>query len=225
MTPVTLEGAHVRLEPLTRAHLDALAEVGLDPDLWIWTASTVRTRDDLAAYVETALAGQADGTALPFATVDRASGRVVGSTRFGNYVAAHRRVEIGWTFVAPPWQRTAVNTEAKLLMMAHAFDTLGLTRVEWKTDALNARSRAAILRLGAIEEGTLRSHMVVRDGRLRDTVYFSVTAPEWPAVRDRLTTRLTQGEPGGRSLPLGPEADRSAPAINTSGSSGGTGSR
>ena len=150
---------------------------------------------------------------------------MVGSTRFGNYVAAHRRVEIGWTFVAPPWQRTAVNTEAKLLMMAHAFDTLGLTRVEWKTDALNTRSRAAILRLGATEEGTLRSHMVVRDGRLRDTVYFSVTAPEWPAVRDRLTTRLTQGEPGGRSLPLGPEADRSAPAINTSGSSGGTGSR
>lgn len=225
MTPVTLEGAHVRLEPLTRAHLDALAEVGLDPDLWTRTASTIRTRDDLAAYVETALTGQADGTALPFATVDRASGRVVGSTRFGNYVAAHRRVEIGWTFVAPPWQRTAVNTEAKLLMMAHAFDTLGLTRVEWKTDALNTRSRAAILRLGATEEGTLRSHMVVRDGRLRDTVYFSVTAPEWPAVRDRLTTRLTQGEPGGRSLPLGPEADRSAPAINTSGSSGGTGSR
>ncbi|PAP81529.1 GNAT family N-acetyltransferase [Rubrivirga sp. SAORIC476] len=211
MTPVTLEGAHVRLEPLTRAHLDALAEVGLDPDLWTWTASTVRTRDDLAAYVETALAGQADGTALPFATVDRASGRVVGSTRFGNYVAAHRRVEIGWTFVAPPWQRTAVNTEAKLLMMAHAFDTLGLTRVEWKTDALNARSRAAILRLGAIEEGTLRSHMVVRDGRLRDTVYFSVTADEWPAVRDRLTARLAQGA---FSTP-----------INTPGSSAGTGSR
>ena len=211
MTPVTLEGAHVRLEPLTRAHLDALAEVGLDPDLWIWTASTVRTRDDLAAYVETALAGQADGTALPFATVDRASGRVVGSTRFGNYVAAHRRVEIGWTFVAPPWQRTAVNTEAKLLMMAHAFDTLGLTRVEWKTDALNARSRAAILRLGAIEEGTLRSHMVVRDGRLRDTVYFSVTADEGPAVRDRLTARLAQGA---FSTP-----------INTPGSSAGTGSR
>ena len=211
MTPVTLEGAHVRLEPLTRAHLDALAEVGLDPDLWIWTASTVRTRDDLAAYVETALAGQADGTALPFATVDRASGRVVGSTRFGNYVAAHRRVEIGWTFVAPPWQRTAVNTEAKLLMMAHAFDTLGLTRVEWKTDALNARSRAAIRRLGAIEEGTLRSHMVVRDGRLRDTVYFSVTADEWPAVRDRLTARLAQGA---FSTP-----------INTPGSSAGTGSR
>ena len=211
MTPVTLEGAHVRLEPLTRAHLDALAEVGLDPDLWIWTASTVRTRDDLAAYVETALAGQADGTALPFATVDRASGRVVGSTRFGNYVAAHRRVEIGWTFVARLWQRTAVNTEAKLLMMAHAFDTLGLTRVEWKTDALNARSRAAILRLGAIEEGTLRSHMVVRDGRLRDTVYFSVTADEWPAVRDRLTARLAQGA---FSTP-----------INTPGSSAGTGSR
>ena len=225
MTTATLEGPHVRLEPLTRDHLDALAEVALDPALWTWTASTVRTREDLAAYIDTALSMQAEGAALPFATIDRASGCVAGTTRFGNYVAAHRRVEIGWTLVATRWQRTAVNTEAKLLMMAHAFDTLGLTRVEWKTDALNTRSRAAILRLGATEEGTLRSHMVVRDGRLRDTVYFSVTAPEWPAVRDRLTTRLTQGEPGGRSLPLGPEADRSAPAINTSGSSGGTGSR
>lgn len=192
MTTVPLEGAQVRLEPLTRDHLDALAEVALDPELWTWTASTVRTRDDLDAYIDAALAMQAEGTALPFATIHRESGRVVGSTRFGNYVAAHRRVEIGWTFVAPPWQRTAVNTEAKLLMMAHAFDTLQLNRVEWKTDALNTRSRAAIARLGATEEGTLRSHMAVRDGRLRDTVYFSVTAPEWPAVRDRLTARLAR---------------------------------
>ncbi|WP_412061494.1 GNAT family N-acetyltransferase [Rubrivirga sp. IMCC45206] len=192
MTPTVLEGAHVRLEPLTRDHLDALAEVALDPDLWAWTASTVRSRADLEAYVDTALAMQADGTALPFATIDVASGRVVGSTRFGNYVAAHRRVEIGWTFVAAPWQRTAVNTEAKLLMLRHAFDTLGLTRVEWKTDALNTRSRAAILRLGAVEEGTLRHHMVVAGGRLRDTVYFSVTAAEWPAVEARLAERLAR---------------------------------
>ncbi|WP_412069365.1 GNAT family N-acetyltransferase [Rubrivirga sp. IMCC43871] len=193
MTPTVLEGTHVRLEPLTRDHADALAEVALDPELWAWTASAVRSRADLDAYLDTALAMQADGTALPFATVHRASGRVVGSTRFGNFVAAHRRVEIGWTFVAAPWQRTPVNTEAKLLMLRHAFDTLGLTRVEWKTDALNARSRAAILRLGAVEEGTLRHHMVVADGRLRDTVYFSVTAVEWPAVEARLVERLARG--------------------------------
>ncbi len=193
MTPTVLDGDHVRLEPLTHGHLDALAEVALDPALWAWTASTVRSRADLEVYVDTALAARDAGTALPFATVHRASGRVVGSTRFGAYVAAHRRVEIGWTFVAAPWQRSAVNTEAKLLMLRHAFGTLGLNRVEWKTDALNARSRAAILRLGATEEGTLRHHMVVTDGRVRDTVYFSVTAPEWPAVEARLVERLARG--------------------------------
>ncbi len=189
MSPVVLEGAHVRLEPLSLDHLDALAEVALDPALWEWTASTVRTRADLDAYVRRALADAQAGTALPFATVDVASRRVVGSTRYGNVVTQHRRAEIGWTFVARPWQRTAINTEAKLLMMAHAFDTLGMNRVEWKTDALNVGSRAAILRLGATEEGTLRRHMVVGD-RVRDTVYFSVTAREWPPVRDRLTARL-----------------------------------
>ena len=193
MTPVTLSGPTVRLEPLSLAHLDALAEVALDPELWLWTASHVETRADLERYVRAALAMAEAGTALPFATVHRESGRVVGSTRFGNYVPEHRRVEIGWTFVGRPWQRTAVNTEAKLLMLRHAFDTLGLNRVEWKTDALNARSRAAILRLGAVEEGTLRAHMVVGDGRLRDTVYFSVLRPEWPRVEAGLVARLARG--------------------------------
>jgi len=193
MTSVTLEGTHVRLEPLGPDHLDALAEVLLDPDLWTWSPAPVRSRADLEAYVAAALAMRDAGTALPFATVDVASGRVVGATRFGNFVADHRRVEIGWTVVARDWQRTAVNTEAKLLMLRHAFDALGLNRVEWKTDALNARSRAAILRLGAVEEGTLRAHMVTASGRLRDTVYFSVTAPEWPAVRSQLEARLARG--------------------------------
>ena len=193
MTPVTLSGPTVRLEPLSLAHLDALAEVALDPELWLWTASHVETRADLERYVRAALAMAEAGTALPFATVHRESGRVVGSTRFGNYVPEHRRVEIGWTFVGRPWQRTAVNTEAKLLMLRHAFDTLGLNRVEWKTDALNARSRAAILRLGAVEEGTLRAHMVVGDGRLRDTVYFGVTRDEWPAVEAGLVARFARG--------------------------------
>ena len=192
MTPVSLAGEHVRLEPLTLGHLDALAEVALDAELWTWSPSPVRTRVDLDGTIGRALAEAAAGTALPFATIDAVSGTVVGSTRFGNWAPEHRRVEIGWTPFARPWQRTAINTEAKWLMMRHAFETLGCARVEWKTDALNARSRAAILRLGATEEGTLRSHMTTSGGRRRDTVYYSVTADEWPAAGARLAARLAR---------------------------------
>ena len=192
LTPVVLEGQHVRLEPLTLSHLNALAAVGLDDDLWRWTPRQIRSRDDLAAYVQEALDGQACGEMLPFATVERASERVVGSTRFGNVALPHRRVEIGWTWVARPWQRTAVNTEAKLLMLRHAFGPLGCHRVELKTDALNERSRRAILRLGAVEEGTLRKHIVNASGRVRDTVYFSITDDEWPEVEAGLVARLEQ---------------------------------
>lgn len=188
-TPV-LEGTHVRLEPLSVAHVEGLARVALDPALWQWTVSQVRSREDVAAYVDAALRDQARGTAAPFATVDRASGTIVGSTRFGNMDPAHRRVEIGWTWLARPWQRTPLNTEAKYLMLRHAFDVLGCIRVELKTDALNSRSRAAIQRIGAVEEGTLRSHMITADGRVRDTVYFSIIADEWPAVQARLEARL-----------------------------------
>lgn len=183
---VVLEGGTVRLEPLSLDHLDGLCEVGLDPELWRWTTSRVDSRERMRSYVETALSEQARGVSLPFATVERASGRVIGSTRFGNIDRANRRVEIGWTWVARPWQRTAANTEAKLLMLTHAFDVLDCLRVELKTDALNQRSRSAIRRLGAVEEGTLRHHMVTESGRLRDTVYFSIIRPEWPAVRERL---------------------------------------
>lgn len=190
LTPVTLDGTHVRLEPLTRAHFDALCAVGLDPALHEFSLSRMATRDDLRRYVDRALADRDQGTALPFVHVERASGRVVGSTRFGNYAAEHRRVEIGWTWIAAPWQRTAINTEAKRLLLAHAFDALGVHRVEFKADARNHRSRAALLRLGAVEEGTLRRHMVTDDGHVRDTVYFSIVADEWPAVRAGLDARL-----------------------------------
>ncbi len=122
--------------------------------------------------------------------MDRASGAVAGSTRFGNVAPEHRRVEIGWTFVGYPWQRTSVNTAAKLLLLTHAFERLGCVRVELKTDARNTVSRAAILRLGATEEGILRHHIVCADGHLRDTVYFSILAAEWPAVKAKLTARL-----------------------------------
>jgi RimJ/RimL family protein N-acetyltransferase len=189
--PVTLEGTHVRLEPLdlTR-HLDGLCEVGLDQELWRWTSVAVRTRDDLRRYLETALQEQERGRALPFATVERAGGRVVGSTRFAAIEPTHCRVEIGWTWIGRPWQRTAVNTEAKYLMLRHAFETWGCLRVELKTNALNRRSRAAILRLGAQEEGTLRKHMISESGVVRDTVYYSILDAEWPAVRTRLEAML-----------------------------------
>jgi RimJ/RimL family protein N-acetyltransferase len=190
--PVALEGSHVRLEPLERAHFEGLCEVGLEPGLWHWTTTRVTTREEMRHYVDEALAWRAAGTAVPFATVERATGRVVGSTRFANIDREHRRAEIGWTWVSPPWQRTAVNTEAKLLMLAHAFDTWTCHRVELKTDALNETSRRAIGRLGAVEEGVLRHHMVVWDGRMRDTVYFSILAAEWPAVRAGLQDRLAR---------------------------------
>jgi len=190
LSPVTLEGSVVRLEPLAMHHLPGLCAVGLDPSLWAITTNRMHTADDMRAYVETALTMRSEGTALPFATVERATGTVIGSTRFGNADHAHRRVEIGWTWIAPPWQRSAVNTEAKWLMLRHAFEVMGCRRVELKTNAINARSRAAILRIGATEEGTLRQHMIQPDGSSRDSVYFSIIDGEWPAVQERLLKRL-----------------------------------
>ena len=193
VAPITLTGNHVRLEPLTLRHLDALTEIGLDEDLWRWTATRIGTREEMRAYIEEALGLQAKGVALPFTTVDLASGRVAGSSRFGNIDLVNRQVEIGWTWVGRPWQRTVVNTEAKYLMFRHAFEDLGCIRVGLKTDALNERSRAAILRVGAKEEGTLRSHMITQSGRVRDSVFFSVIASEWPVVKAKLEERMERG--------------------------------
>lgn len=190
LRPVVLEGTHVRLEPLERGHLPALCAIGLDPAIWRWTLAVVRAPDDMGAYLDEALAMRDSGTALPFAIVERESERLVGSTRFANADHAHRRVEVGWSWLAPNWQRTACNTEAKLLLLSHAFERLDCHRVEFKTDALNAPSRAALRRIGAREEGTLRGHMQVQGGRVRDSVYFSILAPEWPEIRDGLLRRL-----------------------------------
>jgi RimJ/RimL family protein N-acetyltransferase len=189
--PCVLEGTHVRLEPLSIGHLDALTAIGLDPDLWRWTLARNRTRDDMRQYVETALSEQRAGQSLPFATVERTCGRVVGSTRFAAIDRMHRRVEIGWTWIARPWQRTAVNTEAKYLMLRHAFEVWRCMRVELKTNAKNERSRRAILRIGATEEGTLRKHQLNADGTSRDSVYFSVIDDEWPSVKQRLETMMS----------------------------------
>jgi N-acetyltransferase len=194
VTPVTLEGTRLRLEPLAQSHQPALAEIGLDEELWRWTPSApVRTADDMTAYIALALAEREAGRALPFATVERATGRIIGSTRYAAIEPTHRRVEIGWTWLGRAWQRTAANSEAKYLMLRHAFETLGCVRVELKTDALNERSRAAIRRLGAREEGTLRQHMITTSGRIRDTVYYSVLDAEWPAVKAELERRLRTG--------------------------------
>jgi RimJ/RimL family protein N-acetyltransferase len=192
VTPIVLEGERVRLEPLTREHLDALCEVGLDPELWRWSPTPVWSRDEMAVYLRDALDAQERGHMLPFATIERASAKLVGSTRYGNIDLAHRRLEIGWTWVAQPWQRTAVNTEAKLLMLQHAFGLLRCHRVEFKTDALNERSREALLRLGAKEEGVFRKHIVTASGRVRDTVYYSIIDTEWPDVEKRLKERLAR---------------------------------
>jgi RimJ/RimL family protein N-acetyltransferase len=185
-----LQGSHVRLEPLTLQHHSALCEVGLAPELWRWTVGFVATPADLLEYMEAALVAEKAGTAVPFATVEQKTGRAVGSTRFMNIDRANKRVEIGSTWIAPEWQRTVVNTEAKYLMLRHAFETLGCIRVELKTDALNEKSRRAILRIGAKEEGTFRNHMICYGGRIRDSVYFSIIDSEWPAVKAALEARL-----------------------------------
>jgi RimJ/RimL family protein N-acetyltransferase len=195
VTPVTLEGRQVRLEPLAKAHLAGLVQVGLDEELWRWIPTPVKTAEEMAGYMETALQEQERGVALPFAILEKATGRAIGSTRYGNIDRTHHRVEIGWTWVAREWQRTAMNTEAKYLLLKHAFETLGCMRVELKTDSLNERSRAAILRLGAREEGIFRNHMITASGRIRHTVYFSIIDSEWPAVKVRLEAILNSHKP------------------------------
>ena len=185
-----LEGEHVRLEPLSMVHLDALCAVGLNPELWQWEAIRKRSREDMQAYVGKALDEQQRRVSLPFATLFRRTGQVIGSTRYLNMDLANRRVEIGATWIGRPWQRTAVNTEVKYLMLQHAFEVLGCFRVELKTDVLNERSRRAILRLGAKEEGVLRRHVVTDTGRVRDTVYYSILDHEWPSVKVALQAKL-----------------------------------
>ncbi len=187
---VTLEGTRISLEPLAEAHHAALSAVGLDDDLWRWSPKPVRSAAEMADYIAFALAEQAAGRALPFAVIDKVTGQAIGSTRFGAIEPAHRRVEIGWTWLARPYQRTVANTEAKYLLLRHAFETLGCLRVELKTDALNEPSRAAIRRIGAREEGTLRNHMITASGRVRDTVYYSILDGEWPEVKRGLERRL-----------------------------------
>ncbi len=187
---VILRGKFVSLVPLHAEHLDALYKAGSDESLWLWTANVVKSKDDLRRYVETALEEFERKVSLPFVTIEKSSEKIVGSTRFGNIDTKNKKTEIGWTWINPRWQRSFINTEAKLLMLAHAFETWNCVRVEFKTDALNEKSRNAISRLGAKEEGVLRQHMITDRGRLRDTVYFSIIDSEWKNVKANLNTKL-----------------------------------
>jgi N-acetyltransferase len=193
--PVVLEGAHVRLEPLSLSHLNGLCEIGIVEELWRWIPTQVAAPEHMKGYVELALAERANGVSMPFAQIERASGRVIGSTRYMNIEKNHRRLEIGSTWLAPAWQRSPINTEAKFLLLRHAFEDLGCMRVELKTDSLNEKSRAAILRIGAKQEGIFRNHMITSTGRVRHTVYFSVIESEWPTVKAELAQRLGQQAP------------------------------
>jgi len=190
--PATLDGTHVRLEPLALAHHNDLCTIGLDADLVRLTQAYPPTPEGLRTYIQTALTWQANGTAVPFAVISKAAGRAIGSTRYANIDKVNRRLEIGWTWYGRAFQRTAVNTETKYLLLQHAFETLGCIRVEFKTDVLNERSRRALLRIGAKEEGVFRRHMILADGRVRDTVYFSIIDAEWPEVKTALAAKLAR---------------------------------
>ncbi|MGZ8501273.1 MAG: GNAT family N-acetyltransferase [Candidatus Limnocylindrales bacterium] len=192
-----LDGDAVRLEPLRADHLDGLTEAGRDPRIWAWMPADGSTPDGMAAIVAAALGSQAAQTAVPFVIVEQRTDRVVGSSRYMNLAPDDLRLEIGWSWLDPAFQRTAANSEAKLLMLGHAFDVLGCRRVELKTDALNEPSRTAILAIGATFEGIFRKHMVMARGRARDTAYYSIVDEEWPAIRTGLVARLARRRPPG----------------------------
>ena len=190
--PLTLEGQYVRLVPLTLDHQDALCAALLDADIWRWFPAQVRTPDEMRAFIQLALKLRDAGDTLPFATVSKATNEVVGTTRFLTIERGHHHVEIGATIIGKNWQRTPVNTEAKYLMLRHAFETLGCIRVQFQTDSLNIKSQNAILRLGAKQEGIFRNHKICWDGRVRDSIFFSITDEEWPDVKANLEAKLAR---------------------------------
>ena len=189
--PGILVGEHVRLEPLRMSHEESLINAASDGELWNTTVTIVPNRETMAHYIKEALDGQATGLELPFVIIQKPLGKVVGATRFYDIKRTHRGVAIGYTWLAASAQRTAVNTETKLLMLTHAFENWGCIRVEFFTDVLNDQSRKALLRIGAKEEAILRNHMILPNGRIRDSVCFSIIVEEWPKVKAQLIRRLT----------------------------------
>ena len=192
LRPVELAGTHVRLETLRAEHAGGLRGALADGELWRLWYTAVPTLDTMESYIVAALAERDAGVSLPFVVRD-ASGDIVGSTRYCNVDAAHRRLEIGYTWYAARVQRTGLNTEAKLLLLRHAFEALDCIAVEFRTNWFNERSRHAIARLGAKQDGVLRNHRLMPDGSYRDTVVFSIIASEWPAVRTNLMFKLEYG--------------------------------
>jgi len=190
--PVTLKGHHVRLEPLSEVHVPGLAAAGDDPSLWEYMVyGSLSGESRMRAWVEMLLKLQAQGGDLPFAVIHLASGKVAGATRYMDIRKAHLSLEIGGTWYGPAYQRTAVNTESKFLLLQYAFETLGCVRVQFKTDSRNLRSQKAIERIGAVKEGILRQHMILPSGYLRDSVYYSILDREWPEVKQRLQKLLS----------------------------------
>jgi RimJ/RimL family protein N-acetyltransferase len=192
--PVTLEGRRVRLEPLAHHHAVGLFEVGKDETIWPYMPRPpLKCLQDAHALIDQALDVAAAGTQIPFAIIERRSGKAIGSTRYLDIRHNDRGLEIGWTWIGTAYQRTVVNTECKYLLLRHAFEDLGAVRVQLKTDLRNVRSQRAIERLGTVREGVLRKHMVLWDGFIRDTVYYSVIESEWPDVKRRLESLMGQG--------------------------------
>ncbi|MGD9537810.1 MAG: GNAT family N-acetyltransferase [Alphaproteobacteria bacterium] len=190
LAPVRLAGRFVTLEPLGREHLAELRAIVGEPRMFAHLSVDLGAPGALDRWLAQALDAVAKGEALVFAKRRAADGRLVGSSRYMNVAAAHRRLEIGWTWLVPEVWGGPINTESKLLLLGHAFEALKAHRVEFRTDARNARSRAAIAALGAVQDGVFRRHMVVRDGHVRDTVQFAIVDEDWPAVRARLEARL-----------------------------------
>jgi RimJ/RimL family protein N-acetyltransferase len=189
-SPITLEGQHVRLEPLTQAHAEALIAAAGDGELWNTQVTIIPEPVGMKDYIQAALDGQSQGRELPFVIISKLSNQVAGTTRFYDISANDRKCTIGYTWLAKSAQRTPINTEAKLLLLTHAFETWKCVRVELVTDVLNEQSRTAILRLGAKQEGILRKHLILPSGRVRDSVVFSIVDDEWPEVKERLGKRL-----------------------------------
>ena len=187
---ITLHGKQVRLEPLTELHADGLRLAAADGELWNMHVTRVPRPQEVDAYIARAQEEFNNGAGVAFATIDIASATVVGSSRFMHANLEHKRAEIGTTFIAKSWQRSHINTEAKLLMLTHAFEAMQMNRVEFLTDYLNTASRNAILRLGAKEEGIMRNHAIMPGGRIRDTVLFSIIANEWAGIKQHLQLKI-----------------------------------
>jgi len=191
--PVILIGEHVRLEPMTAEHVAGLAEIGAGQPFWDFMLyGNIESVDDMRSWVLDILARAARGTDLPFAVIHLASGRVAGATRYLNIEPQNRSLEIGGTWYGVEFQRTVVNTECKYLLLRHAFETLDCIRVQLKTDLRNERSQRAIERIGAVKEGVLRNHMILPDGRIRHSVFYSILDTEWPSVRQQLQEMLSR---------------------------------